>query len=100
MTIVIVHIRIKVECQAEFEKATLENARQSLQEPGIARFDVLKMEEDSSQYILYEAYNKPEDQIKHRETKHYQVWKDIVSDMMAEPRQGIKYTNLYPFDNE
>ena len=41
MLIVHVHVHVKPESVAEFRQATLENARSSVQEPGIARFDVV-----------------------------------------------------------
>jgi autoinducer 2-degrading protein len=100
MHIVLVHVKIKPEYQLAFEKASLENARNSINELGIARFDILRMADDPNHYVLNETYLTPEDQIKHRESKHYQVWKDTVSEMMAEPRLGVKYINLFPNDSD
>jgi (4S)-4-hydroxy-5-phosphonooxypentane-2,3-dione isomerase len=98
MHIALVHIHIKPEFQKEFELATLENVRNSVLEEGIVRFDFMKNQKDPSSYTLYEVYKTPEDQLKHRETKHYLTWKDAVAEMMAEPRQGILYHNIYPED--
>jgi (4S)-4-hydroxy-5-phosphonooxypentane-2,3-dione isomerase len=100
MHIVLVHIHIKPEAIEGFKKATTENARNSAKEPGVAQFSFLQQSEDPSRFTLVEAYRTPDDQLKHRETKHYQVWKDAVADMMADPRQGIKYVNVYPGDAE
>jgi quinol monooxygenase YgiN len=98
MHIVLVHIRVKPERVDEFIQASQENARNSIQEPGITRFDFLQQGEDPSQFTLIEVYRTPEDQQKHRETAHYLVWKEKVADMMAEPRVGVRYRNLHPDD--
>ena len=96
MYIVLVHIHIKPELSEQFKNATLENARNSIQEPGIIRFDVIQQIDDPTRFTLIEVYRTPDDQLKHRETRHYQIWKDTVGDMMSEPRQGVKYMSLFP----
>lgn len=94
----IVHVFVKVkEDQIEaFKQASLENARHSVQEPGIARFDVIQQQDDASQFVLVEVYRTPDDPAKHKETAHYAAWRDAVADMMAEPRYSIKYDNVFP----
>lgn len=98
MIIVHVHVHVKPEYVEAFKEATIQNARQSVQEPGIARFDVIQSTEDPTRFILVEVYRTPEDPARHKETTHYQVWRDTVAEMMAEPRTSIKYTNIYPDD--
>lgn len=98
MHIVLVHVKVKPEFREQFITATLENAHSSIQEPGIVRFDILQDAEDPNYFILNEVYRTPEDQLKHRETGHYKKWKDLVAEMMAEPRKGVKYINLFPSD--
>ncbi len=100
MHIVLVNIHIKSESRDAFIQASLENARNSIREPGIQRFDFLQQADDPYRFILVEVYNTPEDQSKHRETPHYAEWKDTVADMMSEPRVGVKYKNLYPPDED
>jgi autoinducer 2-degrading protein len=100
MYIVLVHIKVKNEYVESFIQASLQNAKHSIQEPGIERFDVIQETEDSTRFILIEVYQTPDDQLRHRETKHYQLWRDTVADMMEEPRQGIKYKNLFPDDDK
>jgi (4S)-4-hydroxy-5-phosphonooxypentane-2,3-dione isomerase len=100
MHIVLVHVHIKPEFIDAFQAAGLDNAQNSVQEPGVVRFDVLQQQEDPTRFTLVEVYRKPEDQLKHRETAHYLRWKDTVEPMMAESRVGIKYTNLYPSDTD
>jgi len=99
MHVVLVHVHVKPEFIEAFKEATLENARNSVREPGIVRFDVLQQVEDPSRFTLVEVYRTVEDQSKHRETQHYQIWRDKVAEMMAEPRQGVRYVNLFPEDN-
>ncbi len=96
MFIVHVFVHVKDDQVEAFEAATLENARNSVQELGIARFDVIQQQDDPTRFLLVEVYRTPEDPAKHKETAHYQKWRDAVADMMAEPRTSIKYTNVFP----
>jgi (4S)-4-hydroxy-5-phosphonooxypentane-2,3-dione isomerase len=98
MLIVHVHVRVKPAFVQAFREASVENARRSVQEPGIARFDVLQREDDPEHFILVEVYRTPEAPAAHKETKHYQVWRDKVAGMMAEPRIGMKFANVFPGD--
>jgi quinol monooxygenase YgiN len=100
MHVVFVHIHVKPERVSDFVQATIENAKNSLQEPGITRFDFVQQVEDPNQFVLVEVYRSPDDQLKHRETAHYLTWKDKVADMMAEPRVGVRYRNIYPEDRD
>jgi len=96
MLIVHVHIHVKPDQVEAFRTATLENARNSVQEPGIARFDVIRQQDDPARFVLVEVYRTPEDPARHKETAHYQKWRDTVADMMAEPRTSVKYENVFP----
>ncbi len=96
MFIVHVFVNVKPEHVEAFQSATLENARNSVLEPGIARFDVIQQQDDSTRFLLVEVYRTGDDPAKHKETTHYQKWRDTVADMMAEPRTSIKYTNIFP----
>ncbi len=98
MLIVHVHVHVKPEMIEAFKEATIENARNSVREPGIARFDVIQQQDDPARFILVEVYRTPEDAARHKETTHYPVWRDAVAGMMAEPRQSIKYNNVFPDD--
>jgi autoinducer 2-degrading protein len=96
MVIVHVHARVKPEFIEAFRQATAENARNSVKEPGIARFDVIQQAGDPARFVLVEVYRTPEAPAQHKETAHYQVWRDTVASMMAEPRTSVKYTNVFP----
>lgn len=98
MLVVHVHVRVKPESIGAFREASAENARNSVREPGIARFDVIQQMDDPTRFVLVEVYRTPEDPARHKETAHYQTWRDAVADMMAEPRHSIKYGNVYPDD--
>jgi len=98
MFIVHVHVHVKPEFVDAFREATLENARHSVQEAGIARFDVIQQLDDSTRFVLVEVYRTTEDPARHKETAHYQKWRDTVAEMMAEPRHSTKYTNVFPDD--
>jgi autoinducer 2-degrading protein len=98
MLIVHVQVRVKVESIEAFRRATVENARQSVKEVGIARFDVLQEPSEPSRFLLVEVYRNSEAPARHKETQHYQTWRDTVADMMAEPRTSEKYSNVFPSD--
>jgi quinol monooxygenase YgiN len=99
MYIVHVDIHVKPEFLDAFRAATLENVRNSIQEPGIARFDFLQRSDDPTRFMLVEVYRTPADADLHKQTAHYARWRDTVAAMMAEPRVGIKYHNIQPNDD-
>jgi quinol monooxygenase YgiN len=94
----IVHVFVKVKPQkiTAFKAASIQNARESVKEPGVARFDVIQQKDDPTRFVLVEVYRTSDDPARHKETAHYQKWRDTVADMMAEPRSAIKYTNIFP----
>ena len=98
MLIVHVQVRVKPEYVEAFREASLENARHSLQEPGIARFDVVQQRDDATRFVLIEAFRNDDAPTAHRETAHYKKWRAAVDDMMAEPRSSVKYSNVFPDD--
>jgi quinol monooxygenase YgiN len=100
MLVVFVHVHVKAECVEAFQHATIENARHSVQEPGIARFDVLQQADDPTRFILVEAYRTPAAPAAHKETAHYAAWRDTVAPMMAEPRTSVKCGNVFPEDDQ
>ena len=95
MLIVLVHVHVKPESVEAFQRISLENARASVQEPGIARFDVIQQNDDPTRFVLVEAYRSADAPAKHKETAHYAKWRDAVADMMAEPRTSVKYANVF-----
>lgn len=99
MQIVHVHVHVKPEFVEAFKQATIENATNSVKEAGIAHFDIIQQVDDPTRFILVEVYKTPEASGAHKETAHYKRWRDAVMKMMAEPRQGIKYVNLFPDDS-
>jgi quinol monooxygenase YgiN len=100
MLIVQVHMQIKAECVDAFRQATVENARNSLLEPGIARFDLLEHAEDPHRFELVEAYRTEEAMAAHKLTAHYNKWAAAVADMFAEPRTRSRYNSVFPPDSD
>lgn len=98
MLVVHVHVHVKPEHVEAFRQATLDNARHSVQEPGIARFDVVQQADDPTRFVLVEAYRSVEATAAHKATAHYARWRDAVADMMAEPRTSVKFANAFPDD--
>ncbi|MDX2151654.1 MAG: antibiotic biosynthesis monooxygenase [Bryobacteraceae bacterium] len=99
MLIVHVHVHVKPEYIEAFAAATVANAQQSVKEPGIARFDVIQQADDPARFVLVEVYRDAHAPAAHKETAHYQTWRDTVALMMAEPRSSMKFSNLFPADN-
>jgi quinol monooxygenase YgiN len=99
MLIVHVHASVKPEFVADFLKATVENARSSVKEPGVARFDILQQQDDPTHFILVEVYRTPEATTQHKATDHYAKWRDVVAGMMAVPRTSGKFANIFPEDS-
>lgn len=98
MLIVHVHVHVKPECVEAFREASVANARASVKEPGIARFDVIQQNDDSTRFILVEVYRAPDAPAEHKGTAHYAAWRDAVAPMMAEPRAAVKFANCFPGD--
>jgi quinol monooxygenase YgiN len=99
MLVAHVHVRVKPEAVEAFKQATIANAQQSIKEAGIARFDFAQQQDDPTRFVLVEVYRTPEAPAAHKETKHYQTWRDTVASMMAEPRTSVKFSNVFPDDN-
>lgn len=98
MIVVHVFAEVKPDYVELFKQATLANARASLLEPGIARFDILQDVEHPEQFVLVEVYRTKDDPARHKETRHYQIWKETVEEIMAVPRTKKIYENLFPDD--
>jgi autoinducer 2-degrading protein len=96
MQVVCVHVRVKSAHRDDFVRATLENARNTVQEPGALRFDVIQSIDEPDRFMLYEVYRDEAGMNAHKETGHYALWRDTVGPWMAEPRQGVKYQSLFP----
>jgi quinol monooxygenase YgiN len=98
MLIVHVHVHVKPEFVDAFCEASLDNARNSVREPGVARFDVIQQSDDATRFVLVEVYRTSEAPAAHKATAHYARWRDTVEPMMAGPRASFRYTNLFPAD--
>jgi (4S)-4-hydroxy-5-phosphonooxypentane-2,3-dione isomerase len=99
LLVIHVHVHVKLDAIEAFRAAALANARASVKEPGVARFDVIQSREDPTRFALLEAYRSPEAVAAHKETAHYLTWRDAVANLMAEPRTAVKYQNIFPDDS-
>lgn len=101
MYVVCVQVHVKPEFVDKFIAATKDNHEHTRgDEPGNVRWDCLQAEDDPTRFILYEVYRTKEDFPKHQQTEHYLRWRDTVTDWMAEPRVGVRYSNIYPADQD
>ena len=96
MLVVHVFVHVKPDHVEAFRAATIEDAKASVREMGIARFDVIQQQDDPTKFVLVEVYRTPNDPARHKETTHYQKWRDAVESMMAEPRTSVKYNSVFP----
>ncbi len=96
MHVTLVHVNVVPGRSADFIEATRANHEASTQEAGNLRFDVLRSPDNENYFVLYEAYRSPEDAAAHKETDHYNRWRDTVADWMAEPRRGVPFEGLLP----
>ena len=100
MLVVHVHVRIRPDRVEDFLAATLVNARASVAEPGVLRFDVIQDQTDPAHVVLVEVYRDADAPAAHKDTEHYQTWRDTVAEMMAEPRSSTKFTPVFPAESE
>ncbi|OLB76770.1 MAG: antibiotic biosynthesis monooxygenase [Actinobacteria bacterium 13_2_20CM_2_71_6] len=100
MLVVHVHVRVVPERVAEFLAATLVNARASVQEPGVLRFDVIQDQADPAHVVLVEVYRDAAAPAAHRETPHYATWRDAVAPLMAGPRESTRFDVVFPVEDE
>ena len=98
MLIAHIQVHVKPEFVQAFKQATIENASNSIKEPGIARFEILQQNDAPERFIFIEVYRSPDAALKHKETAHYAIWRDTVVNMMAEPRIRAEYSNVFPAD--
>ncbi len=96
MLVVHVHVRVRPEQVADFLAATVINARASLAEPGVLRFDVLQDDADPAHAVLVEVYRDADAAAAHKATAHYATWRDAVAEMMAQPRASAKFSAVFP----
>lgn len=100
LIVVHVHARVKPDAIEAFRAASIDNAQNSLREPGVARFDVVQSTEDPTRFVLVEVYRTADAPAAHKATAHYARWRDAVADLMAEPRTSARYVNVAPDDQE
>lgn len=95
MLIIQVFVHVRPDAVDAFRAATIDNATSSIQEDGVARFDVLQSADDSTRFTLIEAYRSDDAPAAHKATAHYARWRDTVEPMLAEPRSSVKYRDVY-----
>src|ERR1700745_635656 len=100
MLVVHVHVRIRPGQVEEFLAATLTNARASLGEPGVLRFDVIQDAANPAHVVLVEVYRDAEASAAHKLTPHYATWREPAAEIAAEPRASTRFSAVFPADGE
>lgn len=79
MLVVLVHVTIRPELLAEFERAILANADAArAREPGCIRFDVSQHEEDPARWMFYEVYRDAAAFEAHRASPHFAAYQQVA----------------------
>lgn len=94
--VVLVDVHVTHEAIDLFRAATLANASASLCEPGVVRFDVVQETKEPSRFVLIEVYRDTASAAAHKNTAHYQTWRDTVAPMMFVPRTSRTFTSTTP----
>jgi autoinducer 2-degrading protein len=98
MIVTLVYIQVKKQHVEAFIEATKKNHAASIQEKGNLRFDVLQDEVEATKFVLYEAYETEAAVAAHKETKHYDEWRNTVAEYMDGPRHGVRHKVIAPKD--
>jgi quinol monooxygenase YgiN len=80
----------------EFKQICAENAKNSVKEPGVKRFDVLQQSDDPTRFVLVEAYLDETDLEKHKQTAHYNKWRQVAEKMILGERTRTRYEPVWP----
>ena len=96
MVVIVVEIHVRKDKVDDFIRATVDNHRMSVKEPGNLRFDILQSCEEPCRFTLYEAYLSEEAASCHKKTDHYLRWRETVADWMERPRVGIAHKVIEP----
>jgi autoinducer 2-degrading protein len=80
MHIVLVQVTVRPDMLAEFERALLHNARESVaHDAGCLRFDVSQHVDDPTRWVLYEVYATPAAHALHRESSHFLAYDAVAA---------------------
>ena len=96
MFVVHIYVQVKPEYIEEFKKISIENARSSVKEPAIARFDVIQQSDDPTRFILVEAYLDESGVANHKQTAHYNKWRETAEKMIVGERTRTRFEPVWP----
>ena len=99
MYAIVVTLECKPGSEDAFREAALDDASNSVQEPGCVRFDAYQDQSDPKRFVFVEVY-RDEDAFKaHTQTAHYARWNEATKDIRASA-SIVRCTNLYPTDGD
>lgn len=91
-----VHHYIKTDCIDAYLRATLENARKTILEPGVIRFDVFQDKADPTHFSLFEVYRDEQARDEHLKTAHFEMWKQVYLDSQDHRGSGNEFLAHFP----
>jgi (4S)-4-hydroxy-5-phosphonooxypentane-2,3-dione isomerase len=100
MIILLVQMQVVPEQVDTFREITAENARNSIQEPGVIRFDFVQQIDDPTRFMLVEVYRDEAAIDAHRQSVHYAKWRQAADPLMAEPRSRTMFKPVFPLDQD
>ena len=95
MIATIVMIDVLPEYVDAFIEITKYNCENSRKEAANIRFDLLRDNKAPNKFMLYEVFEDEAAVARHKETEHYNKWRETVEPMMASRRVGIPTTPLF-----
>jgi|SRR5688572_27269037 len=91
-----VHHHIKADQVETYKAAILENARKTIEEPGVIRFDVFQDANNPAHFSLLEVYEDMAARNAHLETEHFLKWKDVYRQTQERRGNGDQFNVLFP----
>jgi autoinducer 2-degrading protein len=77
----------------KFLQATDVSQSATLQEPGCSRYEILQDIVDENHFTLIETYKDEAAIQSHKQTPHFQRWRNDVQPYMVQNRTSVKYTS-------
>ncbi len=95
MIIAHIYVQVNADHLETFIAAITENARQSVQEPGILRFDVMQQADDPTKFVFVEIYEGDDAVAAHRDSAHFKAYREAAGDLIV-AREVVRYNTIFP----
>ena len=79
--VLVVNVTVKPEYTEQLRPAMLENAADSVKEPGCHQFDVSVSQDDENSFVFYEVYSDAAALAAHRQTPHFLNYWNLMQEL-------------------